>query len=155
TTGPARANMLAQVALRYTVPGVPDLYQGTELPDFSLVDPDNRWPVAYALREKLLAAPSNDPRRAKLGLIAHLLDLRRQYPEVFAEGDYRPVPVTGARAGHVLAFRRSAGQATLLCVVALHCAGALAGTRLAAPAADWWGDTALAPEDGEGIGETN
>jgi (1->4)-alpha-D-glucan 1-alpha-D-glucosylmutase len=53
------------------------------------------------------------------------------------------VPVTGQRAGHVLAFQRSAGEATLLCVVALHCAQALAGTRSAAPPADWWADTAL------------
>jgi len=140
---PARANMLVQAALRYTAPGVPDLYQGTELPDFSLVDPDNRRPVDYALRETLLARPTEAPGGEKLALIAALLEVRRQHPALFANGDYRPVPARGPRAEHVLAFQRSAGANTLLCVVALHCAEPLAGSASAAPPAEWWGDTAL------------
>jgi (1->4)-alpha-D-glucan 1-alpha-D-glucosylmutase len=143
TAAPARANMLAQVALRYTAPGVPDLYQGTELPDFSLVDPDNRRPVDFGLRERLLARAPGTPGREKLSLIAELLGLRRGYPALFAAGDYRPVRVEGKRSDHVPAFTRSAEGATLLCVVALHCGQALAGTASAAPPAEWWGDTTL------------
>ena len=142
TAASARANSLAQVALRYTVPGVPDCYQGTELPDFSLVDPDNRRPVDYALRGQLLADPEREGAE-KLALIARLLGLRRQHADLFAAGDYRPVPVRGARAGNVLAFTRNHGDATLLAVVALRTAEATAGTDMPAPPAPWWGDTAL------------
>jgi len=144
TAAPARANTLAQVALHYTAPGVPDLYQGTELLDLSLVDPDNRRPVDYATRERLLGnLGSAGAAGEKLALIARLLDLRRQHPALFADGDYRPLAVTGERAGHVLAFQRSAGDATLLCVVALHCAEALGGSESIATSPQWWGDTAV------------
>ncbi|MFV0622992.1 malto-oligosyltrehalose synthase [Sphingomonas sp. ac-8] len=149
TDAPARANSLAQVALRYTVPGVPDCYQGTELPDFSLVDPDNRRPVDYALRERLLADPA--PGGEKLALLARLLELRRTHPTLFAAGDYRALAVRGARAEHVLAFTRTRGDTTLLAVVALRTAAATAGTDRPAPSRDWWGDTALegAPDGAE------
>jgi (1->4)-alpha-D-glucan 1-alpha-D-glucosylmutase len=142
TAAPARANSLAQVALRYTVPGVPDCYQGTELPDFSLVDPDNRRPVDYGLRGQLLADPSRQGAE-KLALIVRLLGLRRNHPDLFASGDYCPVSVRGSRAGHVLAFTRSAGDTRLLAVVAVRTAEATAGSNSPAPTADWWGDTAL------------
>ncbi len=133
----AQANTLAQVALRYTVPGVPDLYQGTELADLSLVDPDNRRPVDYAAREACL----HDGSDAKLALIARLLRLRRDHPALFATGSYEPVEVTGDRADHVLAFRRVAGAERLTCIVALR--------GEVEPAS--WGDTALA--SGERIAE--
>ncbi|GAA0441563.1 MULTISPECIES: malto-oligosyltrehalose synthase [Sphingomonas] len=142
TAAPARANSLAQVALRYTVPGVPDCYQGTELPDYSLVDPDNRRPVDYELRAQLLADPGRQGAE-KLALIARLLGLRRQHPGLFASGDYRPVDVRGARADHVLAFTRTAGEERLLAVVALRTAEATAGTGTPTPAGDWWADTVL------------
>jgi (1->4)-alpha-D-glucan 1-alpha-D-glucosylmutase len=145
---PALANSLAQVALRYTVPGVPDCYQGTELADLSLVDPDNRRPVDYALRAQLLADPTRQGAE-KLALIVRLLGLRRQHPELFGTGTYRALAVRGARAGHVLAFLRTAGKETLLTVVALRTATATAGTGSATPAADWWGDTAI-----DGLPET-
>jgi (1->4)-alpha-D-glucan 1-alpha-D-glucosylmutase len=144
---PAQANTLVQVALRYTIPGVPDLYQGTELADFSLVDPDNRRPVDYPLRERLLdklETGTGDPE--KLALIARLLKLRRDKPELFRNGDYRRLRVTGSRAEHVLAFERSAGGRTLLCAVALRTAGVLAGGQSIAAPAGWWGDTALPPD---------
>jgi (1->4)-alpha-D-glucan 1-alpha-D-glucosylmutase len=148
-SAPARANMLVQTALRYTIPGVPDLYQGAELPDFSLVDPDNRRPVDYPLRQRLLAdADAGASLAEKPALIAGLLELRRDYPELFRDGDYRPLRVTGLRADHVLAFERSAGGHTLLCAVALHCADPLAGGRSIVAPAEWWGDTALTPDRG-------
>ncbi|WP_287978800.1 malto-oligosyltrehalose synthase [Sphingomonas sp.] len=103
----AEANSLVQTLLRYTVPGVPDLYQGTELDDLSLVDPDNRRPVDYALRQRLIA----DGMRAKMRLIADLLALRRAEPALFADGDYRPVAVSGS--DRIVAFERSAAGKTL------------------------------------------
>lgn len=111
----ADANSLAQVLLRYTVPGVPDLYQGTELGDFSLVDPDNRRPVDYRLRAELLAARS-DPKQA---LIADLLKLRRQDPELFTHGKFVQAVVTGSQAARVLAFSRVHEGRHLDVVVAL------------------------------------
>ena len=132
----AQQNSLAQVALRYTVPGVPDLYQGTEIADLSLVDPDNRRPVDYAaLRDRLDGDPA-----PKMRTIAHLLDLRRQHPTVFAHGSYAPIAVTGERKAHIVAFQRQHQGMTLRCIVAVRCAERyLDGIG----AADWWHDTAL------------
>lgn len=144
---PALANTLAQVALRCTVPGVPDLYQGAELLDLSLVDPDNRRPVDYGARERLLATPDGSTSAAKLVLLRRLLDLRRRYPALFAEGDYQPLSVTGERAAHVVAFRRTGGGAAIDVAVAIRCAGALAGGDAPVAPRDWWGDTAV---DGPG-----
>ncbi len=136
---PARANALVQVGLRYMVPGVPDLYQGTELADLSLVDPDNRRRVDYRAR----AARLDDGGDPKLALIARLLGMRRANPVLFAEGSYEPIEVTGKQAAHVLAFRRVAGNDRVTCIAALQCARALAG-RDDGFTADWWGNTALA-----------
>lgn len=131
TAAAGEANGLAQVALRCTVPGVPDTYQGTELPDLSLVDPDNRRPVDYGERRRALAAGGS----AKLALLAELLALRRIEPELLGQGDYRPVEVTGARAGHVLAFERQHGGKVLRVAV---------GLRLAARhSIAWWQDTTI------------
>ncbi|MDP1027270.1 malto-oligosyltrehalose synthase [Sphingomonas sp. KR1UV-12] len=137
TAAPARANMLAQVALRLTVPGVPDTYQGTELADLSLVDPDNRTPVDYDARAAALSAG----RESKLALIAELLALRRERPALFAVGRYVPVEVKGERADHVLAFLREDGEARLLVAVALRMA--------AGGEPGWWGDTAVMVDGAE------
>ena len=136
----AAANGLAQVALRYTVPGVPDLYQGTETADLSLVDPDNRRPVDYATREEMLANDANP----KLALIATLFALRREHPMLFAEGAYEPIAVTGVRADHVIAFSRAHDGVALRCVVALRSAGRCLDAK---DCAEWWADTALSSGD--------
>jgi (1->4)-alpha-D-glucan 1-alpha-D-glucosylmutase len=104
----AEANTLVQTVLRYTLPGVPDLYQGTELADLSLVDPDNRRPVDYAARQALLGS---DTAPAKFRLIVDLLALRRAEPALFADGDYVAVAVDGS--DRVLAFTRTGGGKTL------------------------------------------
>ncbi len=140
TAAAAQANALVQTALRYTVPGVPDLYQGTELADLSLVDPDNRRPVDYACRARLLGHDAP----AKLALIARLLATRADAPEMFAQGDYAPLDVTGPRAAHVLAFERRANGQTLRVAVALRCAAELLDQSGAAVPAAWWGETRLA-----------
>ena len=130
-------NSLVQAALKLTVPGMPDTYQGCELWDFSLVDPDNRRPVDYALRAETLdavrAAMNTDPVAAmhdlaadwrsggvKLALTSQLLDLRRRRPALFAAGDYEPLEVSGPDAAHAVGFvRRHEGQA-LVVVASLH-----------------------------------
>jgi (1->4)-alpha-D-glucan 1-alpha-D-glucosylmutase len=134
-----RINSLAQTALLLTCPGVPDLYQGSELWDLSLVDPDNRRSVDFALREKLLAevsglGPADAMARAdeglpKLWLISRVLARRRSDPDLFTARDYAPLHAHGSRAGHAVAFARG----PLVAVV----------PRLPASLGGTWGDTAL------------
>lgn len=108
------AKSFAQTALRLTAPGVPDLYQGADLWDFSLVDPDNRRPVDYPLRERMLdAAPERigaldgwESGWAKQVLIRRLLELRTREPELFSSGEYVPLTVEGEHAERVIAFAR-------------------------------------------------
>jgi len=107
---------LAQTLIKLTAPGIPDIYQGTELWNFSLVDPDNRRPVDYALRRRLLqelAALSPEAiwsrRREglpKLWIIQQALRIRRERPQAFVTGDYSPVQATGDKQEHVIAYAR-------------------------------------------------
>jgi (1->4)-alpha-D-glucan 1-alpha-D-glucosylmutase len=130
-----RSNSLAQKLLQLTMPGVPDVYQGTELWDLSLVDPDNRRPVDYEQRRRLLArldageVPAVDETgAAKLLVVSRVLRARREHPEWFA--GYEPVTATGVAADHVVAFDRGG-------VVPV-------ATRLPVGlSATGWGDTAL------------
>lgn len=145
----ALANSLAQTALQLTGPGVPDIYQGTELADYSLVDPDNRRPVNYAARQQMLAHEEDvDARCAKLRLVTELLGLRRAHPALFAQGDYRPLHVSGQRADHIVAFARRHEDMHLTCAVAIRLSGALVGSKTACPTSDWWGDTWLETHTG-------
>ncbi len=110
-------NSLTQTILKCTSPGVPDFYQGTELMDLSLVDPDNRRPVDYTLRRKLLDEvsrehPTNllsqvEDGRMKLFAIRSLLRFRRDHQSLFAEGDYQPLEVEGPLRERVIAYRRT------------------------------------------------
>ena len=99
----AEGDALAQKLLSLTVPGIPDVYQGTELADDSLVDPDNRRPVDYARRREALRA-STDP---KIRVVATALQLRRARPDTFRSGRYTPVLADGSAAAHVVAFLRA------------------------------------------------
>jgi (1->4)-alpha-D-glucan 1-alpha-D-glucosylmutase len=113
---PGAITALAQLVLKLTVPGVPDTYQGSELWDFRLVDPDNRRPVDWETRHALLeAVAATQPRdlapdwqdgREKLFVTHRLLALRRTHPELFAAGDYHPVEAAGERSVHLCAFAR-------------------------------------------------
>jgi (1->4)-alpha-D-glucan 1-alpha-D-glucosylmutase len=149
-------NSLAQTVLKLTVPGVPDIYQGTEMWDLSLVDPDNRRPVDYDLRRRLLAALKTgnapDPAalmeswrdgRIKLYLTWKLLALRRARPDLFLSGSYLPLEVEGEKAGHVLAFLRRCGAETLLVVVPRLVFSLLRGEARPPLRPEVWGDTAL------------
>jgi (1->4)-alpha-D-glucan 1-alpha-D-glucosylmutase len=132
---------LAQVVLKMTSPGVPDFYQGTELWDFSLVDPDNRRPVDYALRQEFLKNLDEVPiadllttwkdGRIKLRLIRSLLRYRRKYPELFSHGTYTPLQINGPAADSFVAFLRQQGSQQLLVAVRIRLgekAGALRTT---------------------------
>jgi (1->4)-alpha-D-glucan 1-alpha-D-glucosylmutase len=126
----------AQLLLKLTAPGIPDIYRGDELEDLSLVDPDNRRAVDYARRRELLqqidagALPEIDETgAAKLLVVAQALRLRRARPELFT--GYTPLTATGPAAEHVVAFDRG---------------GAIAvATRLPVRLAEsgWWRDTAI------------
>jgi (1->4)-alpha-D-glucan 1-alpha-D-glucosylmutase len=98
----AENDALGQKLLALTVPGVPDIYQGTELWDDSLVDPDNRRPVDYAARRAALT----ELRHPKIRVVTTALRLRRSHPDSFRHGTYRPVLATGDASDHVVAFRR-------------------------------------------------
>ncbi|KVO68476.1 hypothetical protein WJ79_25455 [Burkholderia ubonensis] len=152
-------NGLVQTFLRMTSPGVPDLYQGCEFWDESLVDPDNRRPVDFAARQAALAPMSDASRaagldelahwhdgRIKLRLIRDVLAIRRAHAACFDGGAYMPLPVTGAAANHAIAFARCAGDRTGGAVVAV--ASRLAARWLQAGAAPriaphHWRDTAI------------
>lgn len=118
---------LAQCLLRLTVPGVPDLYQGTEFWDFSLVDPDNRRPVDYAARRAALTRQEPPGHllstwrdgRVKQWLITTVLDWRRQRPDIFRRGNYQPLETAGEHAGRLCAFAREHGGEAVIVVVPL------------------------------------
>ena len=129
-------NSLAQTVLKLTSPGVPDIYQGNELWDFSLVDPDNRRPVDYARRRTLLREiersfgsdgphelqaremfESIDDGRLKLYVIWRALALRARRAEMFERGRYAALPVAGAHAAHICAFARMHDGGSVLTVV--------------------------------------
>jgi len=124
-----RVNSLAQTLMKHTAPGVPDLYQGAELWDLSLVDPDNRRPVDYSTRRRLLAeiksmaphqAAAEAMRRADEGLpklwtIHRALCVRRERPHCFNEdADYRPLKVSGPKMCHAIGYLRRGEVATVV-----------------------------------------
>lgn len=146
-------NSLSQALIKLTAPGVPDMYQGTELWDFSLVDPDNRRAVDYATRSNFLdqlrtIEDARTPRgstnlrslirsttrkmedgRIKLFTISRTLALRKRWPELFSGGAYIPLTVTGARAKHLLAFARKLEDKLLIVAVPRLCAELLGRRR--------------------------
>jgi (1->4)-alpha-D-glucan 1-alpha-D-glucosylmutase len=147
-----RVNSLAQTLLKYTAPGVPDLYQGTELWDLSLVDPDNRRPVDYALRQRLLqemkqmtgeGVAARIMMRAEEGLpkmwtIHQALELRRERPECFsAEAAYVAMDVDGTKHDHVIAYRRGDDVATVVPRLTLKLDGAWKDTVVTLPEGRW------------------
>ena len=126
---------LSQLVVKATAPGVPDFFQGTELWDLSMVDPDNRRPVDFALRERLLdglAKPARSERTALLGELARTvgdgrlkllvtqacLGCRRERADLFLHGAYFPLVVEGPRRDHLIAFARRKGSEFAVTVVA-------------------------------------
>ena len=128
-------NTLMQTVLKLTLPGMPDVYQGTELWDFSLVDPDNRRPVDYEVRRRLLEKTDRELAEDRGGAMAHymrswqdgrfklaailsLLGLRRELPNLFSEGSYEPIAAQGERADDLCAFYRQHGEALMVVAIA-------------------------------------
>ncbi|WP_437552232.1 malto-oligosyltrehalose synthase [Sorangium sp. So ce367] len=159
---------LSQTLLKLTSPGVPDIYQGNEVWDFSLVDPDNRRPVDYAVRERALAeirarwrsrgggralarelcAEARDGR-VKLFVTHVALELRRRHPALFgADGDYVPRAVIGEREAHVVAFARRAPDGRSIVVVAPRFSARLLGGACSPPIGAAWAGTAVDVEPG-------
>lgn len=135
--GSAYRNSLVQTVLKCTMPGTPDIYQGTELWDLSMVDPDNRRPVDYHQRQAILKAITASYEQQPLETLARLeedlnkadlkllvlhrcLQLRQSYPALFRQGDYRPVAVRGTYAEQLLAFERAHEQDRLLLLIPVH-----------------------------------
>lgn len=154
-------NSAAMAMLKFTSPGVPDLYQGNELMDFSLVDPDNRRPVDYALRAQRLddvmqAWQMPDSRaqtlqkwagdcadgRLKLCITWRLLTLRRECAALFRDGGYIALPAKGAARDHVVAFARQCRGETLIVVATRLLRTLTKGARRLPGSADW-GDTTI------------
>lgn len=140
---------LAQALLRCASPGVPDTYQGTELWDFSLVDPDNRRPVDFVLRRKMLGDTSPGDALAdwrtgavKQLVISRALNLRRSRPDAFAQGAYEPLRVQGRRQNAVIAFARRTARDTVIAAAVIG-PPADFGRGLPLPDPEWWGDTVV------------
>jgi (1->4)-alpha-D-glucan 1-alpha-D-glucosylmutase len=161
-------NSLSQTLLKMTTPGVPDFYQGSELWEFNLVDPDNRRPVDYSNRQYLLSlltqkAQENrgllvshlmetpEDGRIKLYLTAQVLNFRRQYLSLFQEGNYCPLEVVGEKAKHVVAFSRSKDQHDIIVAVGRFYTQLLNSQPLSLPIGKIWENTALVlPQQLEG-----
>jgi (1->4)-alpha-D-glucan 1-alpha-D-glucosylmutase len=156
-------NSLSQTLIKFTVPGVPDIYQGCELWDFSLVDPDNRRPVDFDHRRKLLdalqklASLASEQRRAgvralcdtledgqaKLLIVRTALALRERWPDVFQQGSYIPLTVRGKHAAHLFAYARIAGGRCVITVAPRFFASLLDETHMLPLGKIVWGDTAV------------
>jgi maltooligosyltrehalose synthase len=140
---PGAVNALTQTLLKYTLPGVPDCYQGCDLWDLSLVDPDNRRPVDFAARQPVTSwadhvhlAQTWKDGRIKQALIARLLALRLEAPDIFV-APVEPLPVRGARSEHVVAFRRRGQTASLFVIAPLRCASGVPENDKLSLAPDW------------------
>ncbi len=151
-------NGLAQTILKLTAPGVPDLYQGCELWDLSLVDPDNRRPVDFDLRSSLLERIRSDAGDGGFGpsLLAHwsdgmvklfvvwrLLGLRRERRETMQRGSYVPLEAAGVRADHLCAFIRSHDEGDILVAVPRLMARLVSGVHPHPVGVETWSDTTV------------
>jgi len=156
-------NSLAQTLIKLTVPGVPDTYQGSELWEFNLVDPDNRRAVDYAARQRVLENLQASSRlrdaqlrdyarkltcsmrdgRIKMYVIWKTLGLRNQQPDVFRDGDYTPLRTHGQTANNVVAFARKRENSNVIVAVPRLCARQLGGELAQPTGANLWHDTAI------------
>lgn len=140
-------NSLSQTLIKLTAPGIPDIYQGSEASDFSLVDPDNRRPADF---KRLAGAVYQDGRkdcgnefqRRKQHMIRTVLQLRRAHPRLFERGNYLPISAKGCRARNIVTYARSLGNLTLIVVAPRLMLGHVT-TRAFSAGPDFWDDTVL------------
>ena len=144
------ANGLAQVLTKLATPGVPDIYQGTEFWDLSLVDPDNRMPVDFAARQQSMRALQNveticewTSGDIKQLLIARSLAARKQFPDLFARGDYVALRTEGVLAAHVMAFARVLDSVAAIAAFCRHPMRLLDGKDSLAISQGQWEDTCV------------
>jgi (1->4)-alpha-D-glucan 1-alpha-D-glucosylmutase len=154
-------NSLSQTLLKIAAPGVPDFYQGTEIWDFSLVDPDNRRPVDYEHRKRLLdslrdkeagdrASLADDLLRSapdgriKMFVTANALKYRQNNRDLFERGEYLPLHPSGERERHVVSFARRIGDKTAIVIATRFFIRLMAGEPVGREA---WGDTAVLMDD--------
>jgi (1->4)-alpha-D-glucan 1-alpha-D-glucosylmutase len=151
-------NGLSQALLRITSPGVPDLYQGTERWDFSLVDPDNRRTVDFPARAAALEADAPPAAllaawrdgRVKQAVIHRALTFRAAHPALFAQGSYVPLKTEGPAAENLLAFaRQHEGQASITIISRLAARQGLPDRPMIAPEA-WRGTSIVLPRSWSG-----
>jgi (1->4)-alpha-D-glucan 1-alpha-D-glucosylmutase len=146
-------NSLSQTLVKLTAPGVPDIYQGAELWDLSLVDPDNRRTVDLDARSRLLEADtSSNPSdlladwrsgAVKLSIVRTGLGLRREAPVLFTAGDYAPLAANGAHAESILAFLRSDGERAAITIVPIRARALLSDSDVPLIPATAWADTSV------------
>lgn len=159
-------NGISQTVLKLTLPGVPDIYQGSELWNYAMVDPDNRRAVDFGRRIRMLEALDRDvpagaeadrtklsellqnwqDARVKLLIVSRLLNLRRSLPELFERGAYVPLQPSGEKAQHICAFARRLGEKSVVAVAPRQFTG-IAPPQEPPGRADW-ADTAIALADG-------
>lgn len=147
-------NSLSQVFLKLTTPGIPDIYQGNEIWDFSLVDPDNRRPVDFENRRSLLVSlkiNENESRqklieklmanqmdgRIKLYLTMQTLKIRKRLKELFTQGSYLPLEAAGDKSGHIIAFLRTFENKTLICISTRFFASLIDNPSFSIPEGSW------------------
>lgn len=162
-------NSLAQLVLKLTCPGVPDIYQGTELWDLSLVDPDNRRPVDFNQRSLMLESFLEDESpietllsdlwetrydgRIKLWLLHTVLKMRLDHPELFISGEYIPLQISGTYKDHVFAFARRYLQTWIIVAVPLHTAVICQEQNTTVTEIDWKNTTIVLPQELSGSWE--
>ncbi len=160
---PGALNSLSQMVLRLTAPGVPDLYQGTEFWDFSLVDPDNRRPVDYPARQTALDAADAPGElmahwrdgRVKQAVLHRILQSRARNPDLFSLGTYVPLRIEGSAGDHALAFaRQHEGRTSITVVSRLSAEGGLTDTPVL-PVDYWNGTQLVVPRSVAGGGVTD
>jgi (1->4)-alpha-D-glucan 1-alpha-D-glucosylmutase len=147
-----RVNSLAQTLIKHTAPGVPDVYQGSEIWDLSLVDPDNRRPVNYEFRRRLFdemrgmigenvaarVMERMDDGMPKMWVIHQALQLRHERPELFsADAAYMPLVVGGGRSDNVIAYMRSNAVATIVPRLTMKVMDAWRDTTVVLPEGTW------------------
>jgi (1->4)-alpha-D-glucan 1-alpha-D-glucosylmutase len=156
-------NSLSQTLIKLTAPGVPDIYQGCEIWDFSLVDPDNRRPVDFSARQVMLKALQTlatqpapqriagvkalcdtlQDGRVKMLVVSTALALRKAWPEVFQQGQYLPLGVKGGHAAHLCAYARIAGKRIVIIIAPRFFAGLLGASDELPLGEKIWGNTAV------------
>jgi (1->4)-alpha-D-glucan 1-alpha-D-glucosylmutase len=145
---PGRINSLAQTLIKLTAPGVPDIYQGTEIWSLTLVDPDNRGQIDYDRRRKLLAdladatlkeiVARDDEGMTKLWTIRQTLHLQRRHPELIGpSASYRPLIAKGEQAQHLIAFMRNDQAITVVPRLVIKLNGNWRATSLELPQGEW------------------